>query len=310
MTTFLYHLPKGKSSWSPIEPMTDAAKNPCIRVLFVEEGAGECKIENQTLQANTSDLFLIASHETCDLSDLSDTDRWILNFDMAALSNANIDTRGFLMLMSEEPLLSFLSSHNEKCQPTTKRRFKADKENRLCWATCLRQLSRELSEKSFGYADVIHSLLKLLLFDIVRLVKLRFKAKSPQPLVAKALNFIEENYKDAISLSDVAAAVERSPAYLTDLVRQTTGKTVLGWIVEHRMAHARQLLLYTSHSVAHISEQVGYFDRRHFSRQFLRSHNLTPHKWRHKNAVSEASNAVGNLIDSQTNSRTDVLSTS
>lgn len=307
MTTFLSHLPKGKSSWSPIEPMTDAAKGPCIRVLFVEEGSGECKIENQTLQASTSDLFLIASHETCDLSDLSDTERWILNFDMAALSDANIDTRGFLILMSGEPLLSFLNSQNETCQPT-KRRFKADKENRLCWSTCLRQLRRELSEKAFGYADVVHSLLKLLLFDVVRLVKLRFKAKSPQPLVAKALHFIEENYKDAISLSDVAAAVERSPAYLTDLVRKTTGKTVLGWIVEHRMAHARQLLLYTSHSVAHISEQVGYFDRRHFSRQFLRSHNLTPHKWRSQNAISEASNAITDLIDNQINSHAEEFS--
>ncbi|MBE9062280.1 helix-turn-helix transcriptional regulator [cf. Phormidesmis sp. LEGE 11477] len=193
--------------------------------------------------------------------------------------------------MTEEPLVSFLSTSNEQCQPE-KRRFKVDRESRLCWSSCLRHLERELTEKTFGYADVVHSLLKLLLFDIVRIFKLRFKVKSAQPLVAKALQFIEENYRETISLSDVAAAVDRSPAYLTDLVRKTTGKTVLGWIVEHRMAHARQMLLYTSHSVAHIAEQVGYFDRRHFSRQFLRSHNLTPQKWRHVHSVNNAVNTV------------------
>lgn len=291
MATFLSHLPKGISSWSFIAPMTDTTANPCIRVLFIEEGTGECKIENQTVQVDASDLFLIGPCETCDLSALSDTERWILNFDVSALSEANIDTRGFLMLMSEEPLLSFVGSSNEQCQPA-KRRFKADKVNRVCWSTCLRQLERELAEKAFGYADVVHSLLKLLLFDILRFFKLRFKAKSEQPLVSKSLQFIEENYKDAISLSDVARAVERSPAYLTDLVRRTTGKTVLGWIVEYRMAHARQLLLYTSHSVAYISEQVGYFDRRHFSRQFLRSHELTPYQWRIQHSVSDAGTTV------------------
>ena len=104
----------------------------------------------------------------------------------------------------------------------------------------------------------------------------------PRPLLLSVFRFIEEHYQDSISLRDVAEVVGRSPAYLTDLVRRETGKTVLGWIVERRMAEARRLLLETSQSIEHITEAVGYFDRRHFSRQFLRLHGTNPQAWRKK----------------------------
>ncbi|MBP5975784.1 helix-turn-helix transcriptional regulator [Brasilonema sp. CT11] len=104
-----------------------------------------------------------------------------------------------------------------------------------------------------------------------------------QPLLNSVFQFIENNYKQYISLREVAEAVDRSPAYLTDLVRRETGKTVLNWIIERRMAEARRLLVETEQSVERIAEAVGYFDRRHFSRQFLRLHNTTPQLWRRTN---------------------------
>ena len=104
-----------------------------------------------------------------------------------------------------------------------------------------------------------------------------------QPLLNHVFRFIEINYQQSISLREVAEAVGRSPAYLTDLVRRETGKTVLNWIIERRMAEARRLLLETEQSVERIAEAVGYFDRRHFSRQFLRFHNATPQTWRRAN---------------------------
>ncbi|MBR8833792.1 MAG: helix-turn-helix transcriptional regulator [Stigonema ocellatum SAG 48.90 = DSM 106950] len=104
-----------------------------------------------------------------------------------------------------------------------------------------------------------------------------------EPLLSRVFHFIETHYQHSISLREVAEAVQRSPAYLTDLVRRETGKTVLNWIIERRMAEARRLLLETEQSVERIAEAVGYFDRRHFSRQFLRFHNATPQTWRKTN---------------------------
>lgn len=120
-----------------------------------------------------------------------------------------------------------------------------------------------------------------LLFDTARLAAgLQKCSLQSQLLLSSVFDFIEAHYQDSISLREVALAVGRSPAHLTDLVRRETGKTVLSWIVSRRMAEARRLLLETSQSVEQIAEAVGYFDRRHFSRQFLRLHESTPQTWR------------------------------
>lgn len=287
MSGFLFHLPAGKASWTPISFSLLPSATCGVRVLFVEKGRGECKVSQQTIQINEGELLLIAPDEICDFSGLEQAERWLLTFDTDTLSAAQLDTRGFSMLFGEEPLFSFINSSSERCKPS-ERSFKPGSKSRLCWPTCLRQLEQEVADKSFGYTEVVHSLLKLLFFDVLRLFRERFKPYSSSSLVSKAICFIEKNYQDSISLSDVAVAVERSPAYLTDLVRRETGKTVLNWIVEYRMANARQLLLLTDYPVSQIAEQVGYFDRRHFSRQFLRSHKTTPQRWRNLNCTTKS----------------------
>lgn len=118
---------------------------------------------------------------------------------------------------------------------------------------------------------------------LVKIGQLLYRSQPPRPVLSKVFNFIEENYQNQISLREVAKEVGRSPAYLTDFVRRKTGKTVLSWITERRMAEARKLLLETDQSIEQISEAVGYFDRRHFGRLFLRTHQSTPQAWRTAN---------------------------
>lgn len=115
---------------------------------------------------------------------------------------------------------------------------------------------------------------------LVKIGKILHQSQPPQPILSQTFSFIEENYKNQISLREVAEEVGRSPAYLTDFIRRKTGKTVLTWITERRMAEARKLLLETNKTVEQITEAVGYFDRRHFSRLFSRFHKSTPHAWR------------------------------
>lgn len=104
-----------------------------------------------------------------------------------------------------------------------------------------------------------------------------FPAGSP---MKEVFRFIEDNYDQSISLCDVAQAVGYSPAYLTNLVRQQTGKSVHRWLVERRMAQAISLLLKTEHTVSQIAEAVGYQDVCHFSRYFRQFYGTSPQAWR------------------------------
>lgn len=96
----------------------------------------------------------------------------------------------------------------------------------------------------------------------------------------EVFEFIELNYHQNIRLKEVAQAVGYSSAYLTDLVRKLTGKTVNNWIIERRIAEASTLLLETNYSVEEIALKVGYQNLNHFYCQFRDYYKTTPRAWR------------------------------
>ena len=102
----------------------------------------------------------------------------------------------------------------------------------------------------------------------------------PIPRLRQVFEFIELNYHQPIRLKEVAQAVGYSAAYLTDLVKRATGKTVNDWIIERRLVEASRLLLETKDSIEQIAFKVGYKNINHFYCQFRDHHKKTPHSWR------------------------------
>lgn len=96
------------------------------------------------------------------------------------------------------------------------------------------------------------------------------------PKLELVFQFIEAHYGQSITLCDVARDARYSPAYLTDLVRRETGKTVNHWIIQRRMVEVHRLLLETNQSVNQISETIGYNNPGHFFRQFRQHYGTTP----------------------------------
>jgi AraC-like DNA-binding protein len=126
------------------------------------------------------------------------------------------------------------------------------------------------------------ALLIQMLIDIARLTIANldnFPVNAP-PFLVKVFDFIENNYTKPISLSDLAIAMNLSASHLATTVREMTGRTVLEWIKERRMAEARRLLLETDGDMAQIAEAVGYQDENYFIRQFRQVHLTTPRVWR------------------------------
>jgi AraC family transcriptional regulator len=106
------------------------------------------------------------------------------------------------------------------------------------------------------------------------------------PRLREVFEFIELNYHQSIRLKEVAQAVGYSSAYLTDLVRRLTGKTVNNWIIERRIAQASTLLLETNDSVDKIALKVGYQNLNHFYCQFRDYYQNTPRAWREVQRVN------------------------
>jgi YesN/AraC family two-component response regulator len=100
------------------------------------------------------------------------------------------------------------------------------------------------------------------------------------PQLADVFTFLEHHYGEGVYLEDVAQAVGYSPAYLTSLVQEKTGRTVKQWLIERRMAQARKLLQSTTDTIRIVAERSGYSDPGYFTRQFRQIHGVTPNVWR------------------------------
>ncbi|MBV9386410.1 MAG: helix-turn-helix transcriptional regulator [Chroococcidiopsidaceae cyanobacterium CP_BM_ER_R8_30] len=270
----------------PHTPPSRSHTHAFFELLFVEAGEGWHKIGERQLWAQVGDLFVVAPGEVHDPSGLDRASKWIVAFSADALNLGQTEPDLFL----PPSLRSLLYSQQVKT-----RHLHIPPQELPRWLLQLQQLQQELGNKHLGFTEAARALLMLLLIDIARLVQTD-KTLEPElllpkcsaqsrPLLAKVFRFIETNYCQPIGLSEVAKAVNFSPAYLTDLVRRETGRTVLEWIVERRMVLARRLLLETDESVNQIVQTVGYLDPGHFIRLFRRLHGTTPQAWRlsHRN---------------------------
>lgn len=268
----VYHL-TGKHKTQPSRPHVHSF----FELLFVEDGSGWHRIGDRQVWAKPGDLFVIAPGEIHDPSGLDRASKWIIAFTADALALESNDADVFLMRPHQLLLLSLLRSEDIEA-----RHLLIPPEDRPQWLFQLQQLESELGDKRLSFTEAARARLMLLLIDTARLTAPLFKKSSvqSQPTLAKVFRFIEENYRNPIGLSEVAKAVNLSPAYLTDLVRRKTGQTVLTWIVERRITKARCLLLETDQSINQIAHAVGYLDAGHFIRLFRRLNGTTPQAWR------------------------------
>lgn len=146
----------------------------------------------------------------------------------------------------------------------------------------LEQLFRELASNAQANAAVQQSLLTLILNEVNSAAPRVLSTQATPSVVSASLRFIERNCLRPLTLLDVAKAVGRSPAYVTNALSRATGRSAVEWIVSARMAEARRLLLCSDENVDVITERVGYADSTHFIRMFRREHGATPAAWRAK----------------------------
>ena len=81
-------------------------------------------------------------------------------------------------------------------------------------------------------------------------------------------------------LSDIAAAVYISESHLSRTFKLKTGISIITYINNIRLEHARELLLNTSLSIEEIRYRTGFNSRNLFYKNFKNKFGVTPKKYR------------------------------
>ncbi len=127
---------------------------------------------------------------------------------------------------------------------------------------------------------------------ITRFTDLVFTLKSVKhaDIIYKAVNFINNNFTDKITLDEVAAAVYLSPAYFSKVFKEQTGSSFTRYLNRLRIEESKTLLRNSSIPLVDIAGMVGYEDQSYFSKVFKKVTGSTPGKYRDTRGYSVTDN--------------------
>lgn len=149
----------------------------------------------------------------------------------------------------------------------------------------LNQLEREYKNKDMYSKRLMECYINELLLFLIRYVntlgsEFSKELKGADEIMEKAAKFIMENYKNDISLSDVAEFVNMSSTYFSKRFKETTGVGFKEFLLNIRIKKASLLLLESKMKITEVAYSCGFNDSNYFGDVFKRFKGLSPLQYR------------------------------
>ena len=101
-----------------------------------------------------------------------------------------------------------------------------------------------------------------------------------QRVAQRMVAYVHEHFHHPMSLTQVATELGMNAAYLSDLFSRQLGMTFREYLLEVRMARARQLLLSPHRRINEVACAVGYSSADQFRHAFKAHAGVSPSEWR------------------------------
>lgn len=99
-------------------------------------------------------------------------------------------------------------------------------------------------------------------------------------IIIKALQFINKNYQEKISLKDIETNLHVNASYFSTLFKQEMGVTFTDYLNSLKIEHACHLLTETNLSIIDVSLSTGFDDQSYFTKVFKKAKGMTPKAYR------------------------------
>ena len=99
-------------------------------------------------------------------------------------------------------------------------------------------------------------------------------------LIQQIDQYIEQNYKNKLSLDDIAEALHINSSYLSRVYKLKQGRNLFDAILNLRIEAAKDYLINTDMRTYEISELVGVEDASYFSKMFKKITGVSPKEYR------------------------------
>jgi two-component system response regulator YesN len=157
--------------------------------------------------------------------------------------------------------------------------------------TVLHERQQNFSMLGYGEGEVWPRLLsfetawdaQLWLGELARAINRRFAeqtGKQKRQAVDSVKAYIREQFSRDISVDEIAEALHYSSDYLNLLFKQATGESIHGWLCQHKIELAKQMLKDTRLKLYEITDRLGFSHAAYFNSFFKKYTGLTPKEYR------------------------------
>ena len=98
--------------------------------------------------------------------------------------------------------------------------------------------------------------------------------------ISSVKSFLDEHYKEKLSLESVASHFFIDKHYLSRLFKEQYGVTLVTYLQQVRITHAKRMLRFTDKSIEEIGLECGIGELNYFSRVFKKLEGVSPSEFR------------------------------
>ncbi len=109
------------------------------------------------------------------------------------------------------------------------------------------------------------------------------RSNNHQDLIWQVANFVNEHYREPLTLSMLAKGVGVSPGRLSHVFSEKMGQSFPAYLSSIRLSYAQIMLQSTDMSITQVGEEAGFESQRTFFRAFRQHHGMTPLEYRRRN---------------------------
>ena len=245
-----------------------------IELIYIKKGSGSLSINFKNYHVNSGDIALILPGQ---LHSISQQDQEIMEYE-------NIIFQPYLLQSGGGDLcyhsyLKPLLEHHFDCPSI----LKADLPiySRLCFY--LDENDRICMDFPQGYPLAIKGNLFsffYVLFSTYGSSRYLRKAEKNIDKLKSVIKYVEMNYSEPMTLSDMARICNFSESYFMKFFKNTMDESFIQYLNDYRLTMAARLLLLSEESVLNIASQVGFENLSYFNRCFKKRYAMTPSQYR------------------------------
>lgn len=153
---------------------------------------------------------------------------------------------------------------------------------------CMQSILREMQERELEHQMACQAYMDILVVQLMRNTDTSMTqasgSSSTNRQCAAIRRYIDNHYKEQLTLDLLASEVNVNKYYLAHAYKQSYGISPINYMIARRIQEGKRLLIETDLALSQIADVLGFSSASYFSQSFRKSEGISPVEYRKTNA--------------------------